>query len=182
MSLSKVYCHSDVIQRESVIQRVTEQYGFSSVHQLNFSPAELTDSNKAELIQCLSKKFKSLEPNVIYLPYRYDVHSNHQIVADSVISASKTFRCPFIEELLAYETLSETEFNVYSSCAFFPNYFVDISQYILKKIEIVKLYRSELGDFPFPRSVKAIEALSSLRGSQANTEAAEAFMLLKKIR
>ena len=45
----------------------------------------------------------------------------------------------------------------------------------------MKIFRSEIGEFPFPRSPKAIEALASLRGVQAGCLSAEAFMLLKEV-
>lgn len=42
-------------------------------------------------------------------------------------------------------------------------------------------FRSEVQEFPFPRSKGAIEALAKYRGVQAGCNAAEAFMLLKEI-
>ena len=59
--------------------------------------------------------------------------------------------------------------------------FVNIEGYVEKKISLMKIFRSEISDFPFPRSPKAIEALSSLRGVQAGCLSAEAFMLLKEV-
>ena len=47
-----------------------------------------------------------------------------------------------------------------------------------KKIEIMKIYKSENGDFPFPRSEETIRALATLRGSQSGFMAAEAFQLV----
>ena len=44
-----------------------------------------------------------------------------------------------------------------------------------KKIKIMKIYKSELGKHPFPRSVKSIEALGILRGSESGFKYAEAF-------
>ena len=46
------------------------------------------------------------------------------------------------------------------------------------KLEIMKIYESEIGDFPFPRSEKTITSLASFRGSQSGYEAAEAFELV----
>jgi len=43
----------------------------------------------------------------------------------------------------------------------------------------LKLYQSELDEFPFPRSIDAIEALAKVRGVAAGFTAAEAFQLLK---
>ncbi len=42
----------------------------------------------------------------------------------------------------------------------------------------MKIYDGEMGDFPFPRSEKAIRFLAALRGSQSGFEFAEAFELV----
>ena len=80
------------------------------------------------------------------------------------------------------ETISETEFVSPSrSMVFKPNYFSDISQFLRKKIEIMKVYKGEMKTHPFPRSAKNIESLASFRGAMAGCKYAEAFMLLKEI-
>ena len=80
------------------------------------------------------------------------------------------------------ETLSETEFALSTKKdSFMPNTFVDISKYMDKKIQIMKVYKSEVGKHPFPRSVRSIKALASFRGSTSRCKFAESFMLLKEI-
>ena len=81
------------------------------------------------------------------------------------------------------ETISETDFSApFIQNQFIPNYFVDISSFLKKKIEIMNIYESEIGLHPFPRCVDNIVSLSKLRGSQAGVSNAEAFMCLKYIR
>ena len=81
------------------------------------------------------------------------------------------------------ETLSETEFAPSTKeDSFIPNIFIDISDYIDKKIDIMKVFESEIGDHPFPRSVRNIKALATFRGASSNCNYAESFMLLKEIR
>ena len=77
------------------------------------------------------------------------------------------------------EILSETNFGEMEDLH--PNYFVDISEYLDKKIEIMKIYESELGEHPYPRSVDSIKSLAILRGSQAGCKYAEAFKIIKWI-
>ena len=77
-----------------------------------------------------------------------------------------------------YETPSETEFNFVENRIFSPNVFVNISQYIDNKIETMKIYDGEMGEFPFPRSEKTLHALATLRGSQSGFESAEGFELV----
>ena len=79
---------------------------------------------------------------------------------------------------MAYETPSETEFGLSYEKFFRPNVYVDISKYLNKKTEIMKIYSSEIGDFPFPRSIEAIKSLAKWRGANSGFAAAEAFDLL----
>jgi hypothetical protein len=55
---------------------------------------------------------------------------------------------------------------------------LDISKYLDDKIDIFKIYSSEIGEFPFPRSEKSLRSLAALRGSQSGFDAAEAFELV----
>jgi LmbE family N-acetylglucosaminyl deacetylase len=80
------------------------------------------------------------------------------------------------------ETLSETEFSLSTKeDSFVPNVFIDISKYMNKKIEIMKSYKGEMGEHPFPRNEKNIRALATYRGATSGCEYAESFMLLKEI-
>jgi len=80
------------------------------------------------------------------------------------------------------ETLSETEFSLSTKeDSFVPNVFVDISKYIDKKIEAMKLYDSEIGTHPLPRSEINIRSLATYRGATSGCEYAESFVLLKEI-
>ena len=50
-----------------------------------------------------------------------------------------------------------------------------------QKIEAVKIYDTELGEHPFPRSIANIKALATMRGAAAGVEYAEAFRMIKYI-
>ena len=64
---------------------------------------------------------------------------------------------------------------------FRPNLWIDISPYLEEKIEIMRLYKGEMEEHPFPRSEKNIRALATLRGATAGLDAAEAFISIKEI-
>ena len=81
-----------------------------------------------------------------------------------------------------YECISETEFApALPEKTFLPNYFVDISDYHSLKLEIMGVYKSELGEHPFPRSLRNMEALATFRGASVGVDYAEAFQLIKYI-
>ena len=45
----------------------------------------------------------------------------------------------------------------------------------------MKIFKSELGEHPFPRSIKNIKALAIFRGATVGVNYAEAFQLIKYI-
>ena len=108
------------------------------------------------------------------------MHTDHRLVFDAVASCTKWFRYPSVKRVLAYETLSETDFGLGTSQSFRPNVFVNIEPYLDDKIRAMDIYASEIGEFPFPRSHEAIQALAILRGAASGFKTAEAFELLRE--
>lgn len=168
--------------RKKEIENIAVLYNFASFHELKYPPARLDVISKSDIVINISNIIHEIKPEVIFIPYRNDAHSDHEIVYDSVMSAAKSFRAPFVRKILAYETLSETDFGMKpEDGGFKPNVFIDISTYLNKKLDILDIFESEVRNFPFPRSRKALESLAFLRGVQCNADAAEAFMLIKEI-
>ena len=182
MSKELGYSADRVSQRKQEIDEVSKIYGFNSVRQLDFPPAGIDNISLQAIVSAIGQIFLTIKPSYVYVPYSDDAHSDHRIVFDAVVACSKWFRFNSIKKLLAYETLSETDFNLNPNCAAFkPNYYVNIAPYLEEKISIAKKYLSEIGDFPFPRSEKSIRVLANFRGSLSGYTAAEAFMLLKAL-
>jgi len=170
-------------KREKEIKEVEKLYDFDSVHRLGLSTMRVDEYNMSDLIGKISKVINDVKPNIIYLPFKGDVHSDHRHVFDAAYSCTKSFRYPFIKRIYMMETLSETEFAPSTKeDSFIPNVFVDISGFMDKKIEIMKNFESEMAEHPFPRSERNLRALATLRGATAGCEYAESFMLLKDLR
>lgn len=172
-----------VESRAREIETVAGLFSFDSYHACNFPTAQLDTLPKGDIIGAIGRVIKSLEPDTVLVPYRNDVHSDHAAVFDAAVSATKTFRSPFVRAVYAYETLSETDFGVRpDDPGFRPNLFVSIEGYLDQKLAIMSEYEGEMGAFPFPRSEECLRALATLRGGQANCRTAEGFMILKEIR
>ena len=78
------------------------------------------------------------------------------------------------------EIVSETDFAPVAS-GFVPNYFVDITSFIEKKIRIMRLYKGQMKRPPFPRSERTLRALAAYRGAAAGCLYAESFRIVKEI-
>jgi N-acetylglucosamine malate deacetylase 1 len=166
-------------RREGEIERVTAGIGFSEVVNLRMPATRLDTLPIGDLIERFAAVFKAFVPTHLLLPSRSDAHTDHRVVFDAAAACTKWFRYPSVRLVLAYETLSETGFGIDADPGFHPNFFVDISDFLERKLEIMKVYGSEMGEFPFPRSSEAIRALATLRGAVAGSGAAEAFQLLR---
>jgi len=148
-----------------------------NIFQLNFPTVRLDTIPMEKIVKKLSHIIKDFEPNEIFIPNQSDIHSDHKIIFNAACSSVKWFRNPSINRILCYETISETDFS-FENIGFKPNVYIDISETINKKIELLNIYKSEVGEFPFPRSNDSVIALSKIRGSQSGFNAAESFQLL----
>ena len=167
-------------KRADEIRQITELYEFDEVYSLNFTATQLDTIPMSDLVNAVSDAFKKFQPEEVFMPHPADAHTDHRFVFDAVSACTKWFRYPFVKRVLAYETLSETDFGLGTDQAFRPNVFVDIENFFNKKLRAMDIYTSEVGKFPFPRSHKAIRALATLRGAASGFEAAEAFELLRE--
>lgn len=171
-----------VEKREREIKAVAEKYNFTDTIQFRLPTMKLDELPYSKLIFHFSTTFNKIQPNILYLPFKGDVHTDHRIVFDTAFSCTKNFRYPSIEKIYMMETISETDFApALTENAFIPNYYVNISNEFSKKQEILSLYDGEIKAHPFPRSLRNVEALATIRGSQIGVEYAESFMLLKEI-
>lgn len=167
--------------QQKIIDRLTKCYGFST-YVLGLPELCLQDLSLNDIIPRIVDVFRLFEPQILYIPNRSDIHSDHRVVFEAVMACSKVFRFPYIEKILMCEVISETDFvPALPEMAFTPNIFVNISSYFKNKIEILELFESELLSFPHTRNIEVMTALNRYRGSQAGVEFAEAFMLLKCI-
>lgn len=181
----QVYClfvTSGNPEQGALIEKVSSLYGFQSVAKLDLPELELQDISLNEIIPRISTVFSEIQPEILYIPNRSDIHSDHRAVYNAVLACTKSFRYPSIEQILMCEVISETDFSLgLPESIFVPNHFVDISDTFEKKLEIFKLYQSEIFPYPLTRSLSTIESLNRYRGSLINAEYAEAFMSLKTI-
>ncbi|MFT4847962.1 MAG: LmbE family N-acetylglucosaminyl deacetylase [Sediminicola sp.] len=182
VSVQNGFSQERVDSREKEIEKVAEQLK-AKVYQLDYPTMQLSSNSLVTLVPDISVVINGCQPERIYVMNRSDAHSDHRIVFDAVFSCTKSFRYPFIREVLMYECLSETEFAPsLPERAFIPNCFVDISSTMAEKLDLMEIYSSEMSEHPFPRSRRNIQALATFRGASCGREYAEAFQILKTYR
>lgn len=169
-----------VKKRRAQFKKVEEHYGFQKVYNFNLATTKLEGYDSSEVIDKISDVFQEVRPEMLILPDYNDAHSDHKKVFEWCHACSKTFRFPYIKQIMTMEIISETDFGRPEN-PFHPNYYVDITDYIEDKIRALEIYDTELGEPPFPRSIENVRALAMIRGAVAGVKYAEAFRLIKYI-
>lgn len=141
---------------------------------------ELDIISKKEVNRLFSNVINTIKPNIVFLPHIGDIHTDHKETAKAALVAVRPYSAPFVKKVYSYETLSESEWeNPTLNNCFNPNVWSDIENFMEFKIAAFSCYKSQIKEFPHPRSIEAIKALGKFRGSSAGFKYAEAFMLIR---
>ena len=124
-----------------------------------------------------------ITPDEVYIPHRGDMQIDHQMVVDATMVAVRPRGKNYPKRVYAYETLSETGWNIPNTMnEFIPTVYEDITEELELKLKAMEIFKSQLAPFPAARSIGAIEALAKFRGATVSVEAAEAFSLIREVK
>ena len=165
--------------RPKEIKKSNKILGIKKTYFLDFPTVKLDTIPQKELNSAILKVIQEVDPEVLYIPHEGDLNKDHRLVFEAALVAVRpTSR--LVKRILSYETLSETEEGS-AIKVFVPNVYEDIAETFNIKIEAMKYYKSEIKEFPHPRSLETIEVLAKKRGSEAGFKYAEAFELIREI-
>ena len=101
MSVEKGFSKTRIEAREKEIEAVGKHYGFASIRRLAFDTTRLDTYPTGDIVGAIKEIVNQIEPEILYVPFRGDAHSDHKIVFDACSAASKWFRAPYLKTVLA---------------------------------------------------------------------------------
>lgn len=135
-----------------------------------------------DIVKTVEGAVATAEPDVVYTHHPGDLNIDHRITATATMTALRPLPDCKPCTVLAFETVSSTEWALPTAGhTFIPTVYADISRQLDRKLAALGAYKSEMRDFPHARSIEAVRALATKRGSECGRNAAEAFMLLRTI-
>lgn len=156
--------------------------GVTKTYFLDFHAPELDTYPLSEIAREIKKVIDEIQADIVYLPHRGDIHNDHGLVYKASLVACRPVGVYSVKRILAYETMSETEWSPpFGDDAFVPTVYSDVSQTFQAKLEAMCKFASQLRGFPNSRSLENLEALAKYRGATIGVERAEAFMLVRDI-
>lgn len=150
---------------------------------LNFPAVMLETVPRYELNGKISDVVKNIQPDEVYIPHRGDMQLDHKMIVDACMVALRPKYKHIVKRVYAYETLSETGWDIPNTVnEFIPTVYENIEDTLQLKLEAMLKFESQVSAFPDLRSMEALESLAKYRGSTVNCKAAEAFNLIREIK
>ena len=178
-----IYKEGTSVGIQAAARKCHSWMGVKETFFLNFPTVMLETVDRYKINDAILKIVQQTNTDVMYIPHYGDMQKDHQIVAEACMVAARPKYEHKVSVVYGYETMSETAWNAPNiQNEFIPNVYVDISSFLVSKLEAMKFYDSQLSPYPDARSLEAIEALAKYRGSLMHMRAAEAFMLLRELK
>jgi LmbE family N-acetylglucosaminyl deacetylase len=131
-----------------------------------------------EIVRVVEGLITHYQPDVIFTHHVGDVNIDHKRIHEAVVTACRPQSGLPVKTLFSFEVPSSTEWQLPGSAPHFaPNWFIDISVTLERKIAALNAYADELRPWPHSRSHQGVTYLARWRGASAGMNAAEAFIL-----
>ena len=174
--------HADLAVRRIAAQKVCGILGVESVFFGDFPDNRMDTIALLDIIKPIEALIAKYQPDTVFTHHAGDVNIDHRRIHEAVVTACRPQRGHPVKTLLCFEVPSSTEWQLPSSApAFEPNWFVDISDTLDRKLAALDAYAAELRVWPHPRSRQGVEHLSHWRGATVGVDAAEAFVLGRQL-
>ena len=162
-------------------KRATERIGYNSAKSHDLPDNRFDNVDLLDVIKIVEEEIRMYEPDIIFCHHPKDLNIDHRLSCEAVITATRPMPDGLTPSVLAFETLSSTEWQIpEQDFGFQPNFFVTLShQDILAKQQALEEYDSEIRKYPHPRSVQGIDVLARYRGITIGSEFAEGFRILR---
>ena len=173
---------TEISDLKSSAKAASKILGVKSIDFADYPDNRMDSIDLLDVVKSVENKIDLIEPDVVITHHIGDLNIDHQIIHRAVTTACRPQPNQFVKFLLSFEVASSTEWQSPSAnLNFNPNWFEDISSTLNLKLNALEVYSSEMRDWPHSRSLKAVDHLAKWRGATVGIEAAEAFMLIKKI-
>jgi N-acetylglucosamine malate deacetylase 1 len=167
-------------RKEGEARRAAAELGVEDYVHLDLPDMRLDTLSHVEVNRVVEEHVRDFAPVVVYT-VQPDVNNDHRVLFDSVAVATRPVPGLPVRRLLTYAPASSTEWTPAAVNWFVPNWYVDVTPTIERKIAAFAHYETERREYPHPRSERAIRATAEFHGTTCGCEHAEPFVLVRSL-
>lgn len=169
---------AELAARRAAAQKACNVLGVRSVSFGDFPDNRMDSVALLDIVKFIEALIAEYCPDTVFTHHAGDVNVDHRRIHEAVVTACRPQRGHPVRTLLFFEVPSSTEWQPPGSgVVFVPNWFIDISNTLERKLMALDAYAAELRAWPHPRSRQGVEHLARWRGATVGADAAEAFIL-----
>jgi N-acetylglucosamine malate deacetylase 1 len=165
-------------RKEDEAVRAAGELGVTDYLHLDLPDMRLDTLPHVEVNAVVEQHVREFAAECVYTPHP-DVNRDHRALFASVAVATRPVPGQTVRRLYTYAPTSSTEWTPSGLNWFVPNWFVDVTATIERKVAAFAHYETERRDYPHPRSERAIRAAAEFYGSSCGCEHAEPFVLVR---
>jgi LmbE family N-acetylglucosaminyl deacetylase len=168
-------------RRRDRARTACDELGVDSISFHRFPDNQFDSVPLLEVVQTIEAELDDHDPAVVYTHHYGDLNVDHELTCRATVTATRPLSDSGIGRVLAFETLSASEWSVPGpQNAFQPQQFVNVESYA--KLAALATYEDELREPPHPRTVGTVRRNAEVWGAKAGVPAAEPFELLRAVR
>ena len=156
--------------------------GINDISFYNFPDNSFDSVPLLEIIKTIEMEIFDFKPDVIFTHFGQDLNIDHRRTFEAVMTACRPVPGFLNPDIYSFYIPSSTDW-VDGFCLkpFYPNFFVDVSEYIEIKLKALSCYTSEMREYPHSRSIQAMRIFSQYWGNRIGFEFVEPMILIRKI-
>jgi LmbE family N-acetylglucosaminyl deacetylase len=167
-------------QKQEEARRAARELGVDDYVDHDLPDMRLDTIAHVEVNRIVEDHVRDLRPDVVYTTHP-DVNLDHRALFDSVAVATRPMPGQSVRRVLTYAPTSSTEWTPAARNWFVPNWFIDITSTIDRKLAAFACFDTERREYPHPRSERALRAHAQFFGSSVSCEYAEPFVLIRAL-
>jgi len=182
-SSTKADLAKDIKGLKKEAERANGIMGVKKVFWASFPDNRFDSADLLDIVKEIENVKNRIKPEMIFTHHSGDLNIDHQLTFKAVLTSARPVIGETVKEIYSFEVPSSTEWNSYSKeTAFVPTVFSDVTDTIDIKIRAMAEYKSELRDYPHPRSLRHIKELAKVNGTKVGLEYCENFVLIRSVR
>lgn len=171
----------EIEQRREHAEQAADILG-ATVSMHDFPDNSFDTAPLLDIVQTIEAEIEEYDPDIVYTHHYGDLNIDHELACRATVTATRPLADSTVERVLAFETLSASEWAVpRPNNTFQPTSFVNISQQLEIKTDALSVYECELREPPHPRTVETVRKNAEVWGSKSGVPAAEPFEILREI-
>jgi N-acetylglucosamine malate deacetylase 1 len=135
-----------------------------------------------DVVKFIESILVQFQPDTVFTHHSGDLNVDHSRVHQAVQTACRPQPGSSVKTIASFEVPSSTEWRLPGeAAAFAPNWYIDISPWLDHKLQALDAYAMETREWPHPRSRRAVEHLARWRGATVGVDAAEAYIVGRRL-